>query len=106
MEFSDPLVIGPVVGVAIGLGVYFAHQGRQSKDIGDRIRKELATAESLSLPELVVRLGLKDGFMSRGKVMGVLNPMVASGEVLQEEPPGTTMNDRLDVLRVRLRVRS
>jgi hypothetical protein len=29
--------------------------------------------------------------------------MVASGEIIQEEPPGTTIKNRLSVLRFRLR---
>jgi hypothetical protein len=50
---------------------------------------------------LVLAAGLTDGFMSRGKVMSVLNPMVASGEVAQDEPPGTTVANRLAALTFR-----
>ena len=69
----------------------------------DRIRAELGTAESLTLPGLVTRLGMSDGFMNRGKVMAAINPLVAAGELAQEEPPRTTVTERLSVLRFRLK---
>ncbi len=102
MEFEDVLKVAPVVGVAIGLAMYRARQSRVAGGMSDRIRKELAGVDSLSLPDLVTRLGMRDGFMSRGKVMTIINPMVAAGEVVQEEPPGTTVKTRLGVLRFRL----
>jgi hypothetical protein len=94
--------LGSALGIIIGLTLYFRTQKRRSASMGARIRSELATAESLTLPELVAKVGLRDGFLSRGKVMNVVNPMVAAGELLQEEPPGTTMKTRLSVLRFRL----
>lgn len=106
MELEDVLKLVPAVGVAIGLGIFYSRQNKLSANLGDKIRAELLSTESLSLPELVVRVGLKDGFISRGKVMNVINPMVASGELSQEEPPGTTMKNRLGVLRFRLRTKS
>ena len=104
VSMSGSAVVGMAVAVGIGAGlaVHFSRQAKISKGFADRIRAELRGAESLTLPELVTRLGLKDGFHSRGKLMGALNPMVAAGEVTQEEPPGTTMKDRLSVLRFRL----
>jgi hypothetical protein len=93
----------PLVGVTIGLILYFTRQRRRSVEVGTKVRIELSKAESLTLPELVMRLGMQDGFLSRGKVMNVLNPMVASGELMQEEPPGTNFTNRLGVLRFRLR---
>jgi hypothetical protein len=99
---DDLLRIAPAIGIAIGLGIYYARQGKVADDFEAKIRAELAGVDSLALPELVTRVGLKDGFMSRGKLMNVLNPMVASGELVQEEPPGTTMKDRLGVIRFRL----
>ena len=101
MELEDVLRMVPAVGVAIGLGLFYARQNKQSAGMADKIRAELSATESLSLPELVVRVGLKDGFLSRGKLMNVLNPMIASGELSKEEPPGTTMKNRLGVLRFR-----
>ena len=95
------LKIAPVVGVSVGLAIHFARQQRIAATMGDKIRAELAQTESLSLPELVRRVGLRDGFISRGKVMNVLGPMVAAGEIVQEEPPGTTIKTRLSVLRFR-----
>jgi hypothetical protein len=96
------LVVGSVGGVGIGLGIYLALQRRRSANVGEKVRTELAGAKSLSLPELVTKLGMRDGFYNRGKVLNVLNPMVARGELLQEEPPGTTFKNRLSVLRFRL----
>ena len=95
----------PFVGVAIGLGIHFARQRRFSAVMIDKIRVALADVDSLALPELVTRVGLRDGFLGRGKLMNVIHPMVASGELLQEEPPGTTMRTRLGVLRFRLRAK-
>jgi hypothetical protein len=105
MDFDDVLKIAPVVGVIIGMGIYQARQRTVATNMAEKIRNELASADSLSLPELVTRLGFKDGFINRGKVVNVLNPMVMSGELDKEEPPGTTMKNRLSVMRFRLRSR-
>ena len=108
MDFESVLSIAPVIGVGIGLAIFFARQRRNSSVLGEKIRAELASAKpnAIVLPELVTRVGLQDGFLSRGKVMNVLNPLVASGEVVQEEPPGTTIQNRLKVLRFRIRDRA
>lgn len=105
MELENVVSLAVGIGIFLGLVIHFARQKRLSKSIGEKIRRELAAVESLTLPELVTRVGLRDGFLSRGKVMNVLNPMVASGELSQEEPPGTTMKTRLGVLRFRLRAK-
>jgi hypothetical protein len=89
------------VGVAIGLGIFYARQNKKAAVAGPQIMEALREG-SLTLPELVVRLGMKDGFVSRGKVVTLLNPMVARGELVQTEPAGTTMKDRLSVMRFAL----
>ena len=94
--------IAASVGVVLGLTLHFARQKRIADRYEKTIRTELLANGSLSLPELVVRLGLKDGFLNRGKVMNVLQPLVARGELVQEEPPGTTMRTRLSVLRFKI----
>ncbi len=103
MNFDDILKLAPALAVGIGLAIFFVRQSRQNATLGAKLREQLATAESLALPELVTRIGMKDGFMNRGKVINALGPMVSSGEVIQEEPPGTTVKNRLDVLRFRLK---
>lgn len=102
----DITPIASGIGLAIGLAIFFARQRRTADQFEPRIRAELTQNESLTLPELVQRLGMTDGFMNRGKVMNVINPMVANGELTQEEPPGTTIKDRLSVIRFRLKNRS
>lgn len=104
----DIVTLAPAAGVALGLGIYFARSAKKGLALESRIREELTRARSsggepLALPSLVQRIGLSDGFLNRGKVMSALAPMVASGEVLQEEPDGTTMTNRLESLRFRLR---
>lgn len=104
----DLVTLAPAVGVALGLGLYYARTAKSGVALDARIREELARArtsgsEPLVLPVLVQRVGLSDGFLNRGKVMSALAPMVGSGEVLQEEPEGTTVKNRLEVLRFRLR---
>jgi hypothetical protein len=96
------LVIAPTVAIVVGLLVFGRMQARRAREWGARITQALSEPESLALPQLVTKLGLEDGFISRGKVMAVINPMVARGELRQEEPPGTTMANRLQVLRFRL----
>jgi hypothetical protein len=105
MDLEDVLKVAPAVGVVIGLGIYSARQKRAAAAMSEKIRAELSGVDSLALPELVTRLGFKDGFYNRGKVMNVINPMVTAGEILSEEPPGTTIADRLSVLRFRLRAK-
>lgn len=104
----DLVTLAPAVGVALGLGLYYARTSKKELDLEARLRDALTQArasgeEPIPLPALVVRVGLSDGFLGRGKVMSVLAPMVASGEVIQEEPEGTTVKNRLEVLRFRLR---
>lgn len=96
----------PAIAVAFGLGVYVVRQNRKSIAMATRIREELGRVDTMTLPDLVEKLGLKDGFLNRGRVISTLNPMVASGEVIQEEPEGTTIANRLVSLRFRLRAPS
>ncbi|MEO6954017.1 MAG: hypothetical protein ABI321_19600 [Polyangia bacterium] len=94
-------VIGIATGVSVGIGlaIVFYRQHKESTAALPRIMEALRESGSLTLPELVVKLGMKDGFMNRGKVVNLLNPVVARGELVQTEPPGTTMKDRLSVMR-------
>jgi hypothetical protein len=94
MEFI--ISIGTSLGVAIGLFIHFRRQAKTSKAILEKVHAAL-TAEAKTLPELVLAAGL----MSRGKLMTVLNPLVASGELIQEEPAGTTIANRLSMLTFR-----
>lgn len=103
MSLQDALVIAPGLGVGIGLAIHFARQRSMNAKLTTKILSELSKNESLTLPELVTRAGLRDGFLNRGKLMNAINPMVSSGQLSQEEPPGTTMKNRLSVLRFRLR---
>jgi len=96
------LAIAGGVAVALGLGVYLARQAKQNAKLQEEIRAQLARQDTISLPDLVTRLGMKDGLMARGKVMNAINPLVASNDVLVEEPPGTTAANRLSVLTFRL----
>jgi hypothetical protein len=102
MAIENIVGIASGVGVTIGLTIHFMRQRKQADAMQPKILRELAGADSLTLPELVVKMGMTDGFMNRGKLINILNPMVASGQILQEEPPGTTMKNRLSVLRFRL----
>lgn len=102
MDFNTIVTVGAGLGIAVGLAIHFTRQKRLADDLGTKIRAELTRSEFLSLPELVTRVGLKDGFLSRGKLMNALQPMVAAGEVIQEEPPGTTVGNRLQVLQFRM----
>jgi len=90
------------VGVALGLGIFLARQAKQNAKLREEIRAQLGREATVSLPELVTRLGMKDGLMARGKVMNAINMMVASKDVVVEEPPGTTVSNRLSVLTFRL----
>src|SRR5689334_4427498 len=103
MSFDSVLLAAPGIGVGIGLAIHFARQRKQNALLHEKILAELAKEESLTLPELVTRCGMKDGFLNRGKLINALNPLVASGQLTQEEPPGTTMKNRLSVLRFRLK---
>lgn len=102
MDFDSILMAAPGIGVGLGLLIHFSRQRRINARIVDTIRSELRTADSLTLPELVTRCGLRDGFLNRGTLMNAINPLVAAGELVQEEPPGTTIRNRLSVLRFRL----
>ena len=90
------------IGVAIGMAIVAMRNNKKAAVAEPQIVAALKEKGSLTLPELVVMLGLKDGFMSRGKVVNILNPLVAKGLLVQTEPPGTTMKNRLSVLTFRL----
>jgi hypothetical protein len=100
LETVLPLATG--IGVGLGVVIHFARQRRLSAALGEKIFAALREEESLALPDLVTRVGMRDGFLNRGKVINVINPFVASGQILQDEPPGTTVRNRLSVLRFRL----
>lgn len=98
----DMTMVVAGIGVAIGIGIFTARQGKAAKVAEPQILAALEEARTLTLPELVVKLGMKDGFMNRGKVVNLLNPMVARGVLVQTEPPGTTVRNSLSVLRYSL----
>ena len=102
MGTDDLLKIAPAIAVLAGLGTYVVWQNKRSLAMAAKIRTHLQAEQSIALPDLVEKLGLKDGFLNRGRVISTLNPMVASGEVIQEEPEGTTMTNRIVMLRFRL----
>ena len=65
------------------------------------------TVENLT-PELAQQLNMPS--TTKGVVVGEVSPAsraadagLQSGDVIQEEPPGTTVKNRLDVLRFRLK---
>jgi hypothetical protein len=103
MDMESVSTVAAAVGVAVGMGLVALRARGSAGGLGGRVRAELAKVDSASLPELAARLGMSDGFMSRGKLMQELQPMVSAGEVLQDEPAGTTVRDRLAVVRFRLR---
>lgn len=103
MGTDNVLRFAPAIAVMFGLGIYVLRLNKKSIEMAAKIREQLGRTESLTLPELVEKLGLKDGFLSRGRVISTLNPMVASGEVIQEEPEDTKLVDRIHDLRFRLR---
>lgn len=103
MGLSEIFTYAPAIAVVLGLSIYVVRQNRKSIAMAARIREELGRVDSMTLPDLVEKIGLEDGFFNRGRVISTLNPMVASGEVIQEEPEGTTMANRIVSLRFRLR---
>jgi Mg2+/citrate symporter len=104
MEFI--VSIAASLGVAIGLLIHFKRQAKMNESILEKVHAVLASGAIKTLPELVLAAGMKDGFLSRGKMMNALNPLVASGELVQEEPAGTTMANRLSVLTFRSKLLS
>lgn len=57
----------------------------------------------MTLPELVKRIGLKDSFMNRGKVIQAIAPMVSRGEVVEIDDPNATVKNRLELKQFRLK---
>jgi hypothetical protein len=100
MNLEAVLTVGPVVGVGVGLAIRYARQRRSGAALGERVLSELVRTDSVSLPELAPRVGLRNSFVARGRLMHVLQPMIANGLVLEEEPRGTRSLKRL---RFRLR---
>ncbi len=102
MAFENVIGVASGVGITIGLSIHFMRQRRQAAVLGEKILAELQAVESMALPELVTKVGMRDGFINRGKLIQVLGPMVSKGLLVQEEPPGTTVKNRLSVMRFRL----
>lgn len=102
MAFENVIGVASGVGITIGLSIHFMRQRRQAAVLGEKILAELQAVESMALPELVTKVGMRDGFINRGKLIQVLGPMVSKGLLVQEEPPGTTIKNRLSVMRFRL----
>ncbi|MCG6169773.1 hypothetical protein LFX25_20270 [Leptospira sp. FAT2] len=88
------------IGVALALGIV----ARRGKKLEPSILKELQDAGGvLTLPELVKRIGLKDSFMNRGKVIQAIAPMVSRGEVVEIDDPNATVKNRLELKQFRLK---
>lgn len=102
MAIENIIGVASGVGVTIGLSIHFMRQRRQAAVLGEKILAELRAVESMALPDLVTKMGMRDGFINRGKLIQVLGPMVSKGLLVQEEPPGTTVKNRLSVMRFRL----
>ncbi|MFO0665346.1 MAG: hypothetical protein U0174_15435 [Polyangiaceae bacterium] len=102
MSIHDVLTFVPAILVLAGLFIMVARQRKNEAALGARIRRELGNVESLTLPELIERVGLPDTVFNRGKVISALNPLVASGAVHQDEPEAIAMKNRLDDMRFRL----
>ncbi|WP_246838936.1 hypothetical protein [Leptospira yasudae] len=92
------------IAVGIGVALAFAIIARRGKKLEPLILKELqAAGGSLTLPELVKRIGLKDSFINRGKVIQAVAPMVSRGEVVEIDDPNATIKNRLELKQFRLK---
>ncbi|RHX84243.1 hypothetical protein [Leptospira stimsonii] len=77
---------------------------RRGKKLEPLILKELQDAGgTLTLPDLVKRIGLKDSFINRGKVIQAVAPMISRGEVVEIDDPNATVKNRLDLKQFRLK---
>ncbi|EMN38393.1 hypothetical protein [Leptospira interrogans] len=80
---------------------------RRRKKLEPLILQELEAAGGvLTLPELVKRIGLKDSFYNRGKVLEAVAPMVSRGEVIETDSPNATITNRLNLRKYRLVTRT
>jgi hypothetical protein len=99
---NDTVLIGIVSGIAVALALAVA--SRRGQKLEPVIRDALTAAGGeLLLPELVTRIGLKDSFMNRGKVIQAIAPMVQRGEVIEQDDPSATVKNRLDLKKFRLK---
>ncbi|RHX89472.1 hypothetical protein [Leptospira stimsonii] len=77
---------------------------RRGKKLEPLILKELQDAGgALTLPDLVKRIGLKDSFINRGKVIQAVAPMISRGEVVEIDDPNATVKNKLDLKQFRLK---
>lgn len=91
-----------VAGIGVALAI--ALVARRGKKLEPLILKELqAAGGALALPELVKRIGLKDSFLNRGKVIQAVAPMISRGEVVEIDDPNATVKNRLDLKQFRLK---
>lgn len=88
----------------IGVALAMALIARRGKKLEPLILKELQDAGgTLTLPDLVKRIGLKDSFINRGKVIQAVAPMISRGEVVEIDDPNATVKNRLDLKQFRLK---
>lgn len=98
----DGAIIGATSGIAVTLALFVL--ARRGKKLEPLIYEQLSQAGgTLSLPELVTRLGFKDSFINRGKVIQAIAPMVQRGEVIEEDAPNATIKNRLELKKFRLK---
>ncbi|MCG6192359.1 hypothetical protein LFX25_03790 [Leptospira sp. FAT2] len=91
-----------VVGIGVSLSLMLV--ARRGKKLEPLIRKELEEAGGfLLLPDLVKRVGLKDSFINRGKLIQAIGPMVLRGEIIEEDDPNATIKNRLALKKFRLK---
>ncbi|EQA71558.1 hypothetical protein [Leptospira noguchii] len=101
----DPIIIKMIQSVW-ELIIHKMVTNRRRKKFEPLIRQELESAGGvLTLPELVKRIGLKDSFYNRGRVLESVAPMVSRGEVIEEDNPNATIKNRLNLRKYRLTTR-
>jgi hypothetical protein len=104
MDLGTITGIASTVGVVIGMVIWQMRAKKESEAVQGRLLDALRGAPSVTVPELVAAAGLKDGFMSRGKVIQWMSPLVAAGTVVEEpDEPGVTVKDRLERKRFSLK---
>jgi hypothetical protein len=101
MESTLTIAIG--IGVAVGVGIAMRRQGRQNRDLAERIEPLLREKGAQTLPEIGGTLGM-GSFFARGKVAMALNDLAMAGKVeVIAAPEGTPQLEKVNHIRYRWR---
>jgi hypothetical protein len=102
----DSETMGMIVGFSVTIGLFLVYRNKiplpffkSRKKIKSYVTRTLETdlksLGKITIPEILERSGVPDSFYNRGSAVIELGKLCLAKRIIEEEPPGCTMRDRL-----------